>query len=148
MSRILGRAGASVAAAALALLGGVGTAAADPSNAPAAFEVPLDCDNGASYLVTVMEQGPHAFSPAHDTASNTTLVPTWFGEQQFVITTDDGTVVPAEPEPEIAKGSSTKDRSTSVSCTFTFDVTFTDPDLGVLHVHGTGSVIGFTTPAR
>ena len=35
-----------------------------------------------------------------------------------------------------------------VTLTHTLDATFTDPDLGVLHLHGTGSVVGFTTSAH
>lgn len=148
MSRILGRAGAVVAVAVMATFGSVGTASADPANAPGSFEIPLVCDNGITYTATVMEQGQSQFSPAHDTASNTTLVPTMFGETHGVVTAEDGTVLEEFTEPAISKGSSTKSRATSVSCTYSFDETFTDPSLGVVNVHGEGSVIGFTTPAR
>ena len=53
----------------------------------------------------------------------------------------------SSPPPAMVKGSSgSRDRATSTSCTFTSDDIFDDPDLGPLHVHVEGSVVGFVTP--
>lgn len=146
MVRILRRRGLVVAVAAAAMLGGVGTAAADPGNAPGAFVVPLVCDDGNTY--TVIVNGNGEFGAAHDAASNSTFIPTMFGPFHGVLTAEDGTVLDEFTDPASSKGSSTKARATSVSCTFSFDDTFTDPDLGVLHFVGEGSVVGFKTPAH
>jgi hypothetical protein len=128
------------------MLAVVGTAAADPVNAPAAFVVPLVCDDGASYEVVVNGNGE--FGVGHDLASNTILIPTAFGPFRGVITDDEGNVLDEFTEPPSTKGNSTKGRQTSISCTFVIDDTFTDPEFGVLHFHGEGSVVGFTSPAR
>jgi len=146
MVRIFGRP-ASVAAMAVGLVvGGGGTAMADPVNAAHAQEVALVCDDGGSYTAVIPGSNGD-FSSAHDTASNQTLIPTMFGPFHGVVTTADGAVVDEFTDPAIAKGSSTKSRGTSVSCVFTIDNTFTVPDLGVLHFSGEGTVVGFTTPA-
>jgi hypothetical protein len=146
MIRRVGLPSAVVAMAAVAVLGGIGTAMADPGNAPNSSEVPLVCDGGATYTVVVNGNGQ--FAAAHDVASNATLIPTAFGPFHGVITDEAGNVVDEFTDPAVAKGSSTKTRTTSISCTYTFDETFTDPELGVLTFHGDGSVIGFSTPAR
>jgi hypothetical protein len=148
MVRVIGRAGAVVAVTALAALGGGGAAAADPGNAPGAFELPLVCDDGNSYTVIVMDQGRSQFSPGHDVANNTTFVPTMFGAFHGVVTNAGGTVVDEFTEPPSPKGNSTKPRATSISCTYTVEEWTADPDLGLLHFVGDGSVIGFTTPAH
>ncbi len=132
--------------ASAAVLGGIGTATADPGNAPNSFEVPLVCDNGATYTVVVNGNGN--FTAAHDVASNATFIPTAFGPFHGVVTDEGGTVIAEFTDPAIAKGNSTKTRKTSISCTYSFDETFTDPELGVLTFHGEGDVSGFTTPAR
>lgn len=139
-----GRCGAVLAMA--AVFSSAGAATADPGNAPNSTVVPLVCDNGSTYTAVINGNG--AFSPAHDLASNTTLIPTAFGPFHGVVTDANGTVVNEFTDPAIDKGNSTKTRATSVSCIYTFDGTFTDPDLGVLTFHGEGGVIGFTTPAR
>jgi hypothetical protein len=129
-----------------AVVGGIGAAAADPVSAPNSFEVPIMCNDGTAYTVVVAGNGE--FTAAHDLASNTTLIPTAFGPFHGVITDEDGNVLDEFTDPAVAKGNSTKTRTTSISCTFSIDDTFTDPELGVLTFHGEGSVIGFTTPAR
>lgn len=148
MVRVIGRAGAVVAVAAVAVLGGVGAASADPGNAPGAFELQLDCGDGNSYTVIVMDQGRSQFSPGHDVANNTTFVPTKFGAFHGVVTDEDGAVLEEFTEPPSPKGNSTKVRATSISCTYTVEEWTDDPDLGLLHFVGDGSVIGFTTPAH
>jgi hypothetical protein len=56
-------------------------------------------------------------------------------------------VVDGFTDPAMVKGrSGSQLRATSTSCTFTSDDTFEDPDLGPLHVHVEGSVVGFATP--
>jgi len=146
MGRIIGRSGAVIAMAAAAALWGPGPVAADPGNAPNSFAVPLVCDGGATYTVVVSGNGQ--FTAAHDAASNSTLIPTAFGVFHGVITDADDNVLDEFTDAAVAKGNSSKTRATSLSCTFTIEDTFTDPELGVLTFHGEGSVIGFSTPAR
>src|SRR6266540_3332493 len=140
----MGRVGAVVALGAASMLGGVGAAAADPGRAPNSIEVSLVCD-GVTYEAVVNGNGD--FQVAHDTDSNTILVPTAFGPFHGVVTDDAGGVIDDFTDPPLVKGNSTKSRITSLSCTFSVDDTFTVPELGVLHFHGEGSVVGFSTPA-
>ena len=65
-----------------------------------------------------------------------------------MITDDEGNVLEEFTDPPSPKGNSTKSRQTSISCTFFFDDSFTDPEFGVLHFHGESSVVGFSPPAR
>jgi len=123
-------------------LGGAGAAAADPSGEV----VPVVCDNGSTYLVAVNGNGD--FTPGHDVASTTILVPTAFGEFHGTVTDSDGNVIDEFVDPAMAKGSSSKQRATTTSCTFTFTDSFEDPDLGMLTFTGTGSVTGFVTPVH
>lgn len=117
-------------------------ASADPKGEP----IPVTCDNGTTYWVTVNGNG--AFTPAHDVNSTTMLIPTSFGEFHGVITDSTGAVVDEFTDPAAQKGSSTKPRATSHSCTFVIVEHFEDPDLGPLTFTGTGTVEGFLTPAR
>jgi hypothetical protein len=119
-------------------------ASADPRG-PNSFPVELDCDDGSSYSVVVGGRG--TFGVAHDTASNTTLIPTMFGEFTGVVL-QNGVVIEEFTDPPMYKGSSTKPRRTSVTCTYEFHDQFEDPELGLLEFHGAGSVTGFVTPAR
>jgi hypothetical protein len=123
-----------------------GIANADPIGSSRSFGVELHCDNGATYDVVVTGSGP--FTPAHDLASNTILVPTSFGEFHGVVTDAEGNVVEEFTDPAVLKGSATKDRATSVTCTFDVEETFEIPELGVVTLTGDGSVTGFATPAR
>jgi hypothetical protein len=136
----------SIAAAA-----GLGVAAAlavaAPSSAdPKGETIPIACDKGTTYSVAVIGNG--AFTPGHDVNSTTMLIPTSFGEFHGVITDSTGAVIDEFTDPAQAKGSSTKPRATSTSCTFTIVEQFDDPDLGLLTFTGTGSVDGFVTPAH
>ncbi len=125
-----------------ASLAGAGAAAADPTKAQT---LTLVCDNGSTYTVVVNSSG--AWSPAHDVNSTSTLVPVSFGEVHGTVTDANGSVVDGFTDPAMVKGrSGSQLRATSASCTFTSDDTFEDPDLGPLHVHVEGSVVGFATP--
>ena len=125
-----------------ALIAGAGAASADPTKAQT---LALVCDNGHSYTVVVNSSG--AWSPAHDVNGTSTLIPLSFGEISGTVTDADGNVVDEFSDPPMVKGSAGKhNRATTASCTFTSDDTFMDPDLGPLHVHVDGSVVGFVTP--
>ncbi len=121
-----------------------GPASADPTGEV----IQLDCDNGTTYWVAVQESGNGAWSPGHDVNSTSTLIPTAFGEFHGVITDSTGQVLDEFTDPPTVKGSASKPRSTSVSCTFEVTEQFDDPDLGLLTFHGTGSVEAFVTPVR
>jgi hypothetical protein len=104
------------------------------------------CDNGVTYLVTVNGNGD--FTPAHDVASTSILVPTAFGAFQGTLVDADGMVIDEFTGLPSVKGSASKDRATTTSCIYTINETFDDPDLGMVTVTGTGSVTGFVTPLR
>ncbi|MDQ1708995.1 MAG: hypothetical protein QOG49_380 [Frankiaceae bacterium] len=142
----LRRSGLVLAITAAAMLGGAATAAADPVHAPNSGLATLMCNDGATY--TIVTNGNGNFTPGHDVASNSTFVPTAFGPFHGVLTDGAGNVIDEFTDPANTKGSSTKPRASSLSCTFTISDTFTDPNLGLVHFSGTGSVIGFKTPAR
>jgi len=140
---VLARSGFVLLSGTALALTGIAPGVADPPNG---FHVPLVCDDGASY--DVVTNGNGAFTPAHDTASTRTFIPTAFGEFHGTVTDSSGTVIDKFTDPAIAKGSSDKARRTSIACTFSVTETFDDPDLGLITFHGEGSVTGFTTPAR
>jgi hypothetical protein len=126
-----------------ACLGGAGAAAADPSGEV----VTVVCDNGSTYQVTVNGNG--AFTPGHDLASTTMLIPTGFGEFHGVLTDADGNVIDEFVDPPMAKGNSgNQQRATTTSCTYTITDSFQDPELGLLTFTGEGSVTGFVTPVH
>jgi hypothetical protein len=137
MNRLVGCRVAFVAVAAgVAVIGVGGAAAADPMGE--AF--PVVCDNGVTYQVVVAGNGQ--FTPAHDVASNSILVPTAFGETTFTVTDPEGNVT-TETTPPVSKGSASPPLATTTSCTF--------------HVEGSedgftfvlvGSVTGFVSPVR
>ncbi len=133
----------------MSLVGALAIAApvqADPTTSRSALPVTLDCDNGLIYDTVVAGGGE--LTPAHDTAGTTMLVPTMFDPFSGTVTDASGTVIDQSTDPAVAKGSSTWDRTTSVTCTFSFHETVEDPDLGSLAFDGHGSVTGFTTPVR
>ena len=133
---------AAVALGVAAALSIAAPAAADPKGET----IPLVCDNGVTYAVTVNGNG--VFTPGHDADSKSLLVPTSFGEFHGVVTDSTGTVLDEFTDPAVSKGSSTKPRGTSISCTYTIVEQFEDPELGLLTFTGSGSVEGFVTPAR
>lgn len=146
MKAVFSRVATTVATAGIVLSAGLGTASADPSANPHSFEVPAVCDNGVSYEFLVAGNGE--FTPAHDKESNTLLVVTGFGEAHGVLTDDEGNVLDEFTDPAVSKGNATKGRKTSVTCAFSFEESFTDPDLGLLHFSFEGTAVGFLTPAR
>ena len=141
------RYGAATIIGAMAM-SGAGTAYADPINSPNAFgPFPVVCDNGVTYQV--VGNGNGDFTPAHDVNSTSTLIPTAFGPFHGVVTDLQGNVLAEFTDPAQTKGSSTKDRATSTSCTFTVEFTDFVPEFGqVVRSVGTGSVEGFVTPVR
>jgi hypothetical protein len=129
-----------------ALSSAAGIASADPIRSPRSFVEQLACDNGVTYEVVVTGAG--LFTPAHDLASNSILVPTEFGEFHGVLTDAQGNVLEEFTDPPLLKGNAPQDHATSVTCTFDFEETFTDPELGLVTFQGEGSVIAFVTPVR
>jgi hypothetical protein len=127
-----------------ASLGSAVSASADPHRGDV---VPVVCDNGVTYEVAVNGNG--AFTPAHDLASTTILVPTAFGEFRGTVTDSDGNVIDEFVDPPMTKGSSGNHaRATTTSCTYTITDSFDDPELGLLTFTGEGSVTGFVTPVH
>jgi hypothetical protein len=127
-------------------LAGATTAGADPGGSKQSFQVTVDCDNGATYQLILIGNGE--FAAGHDSASNSIIVPTAIGSFHGVLTDAEGNVIDEFTDPPATKGNATKDRATSAECTFEFDQTFTDPELGIVHFHGEGSVTVFVTPVR
>jgi hypothetical protein len=135
---IVAGAGLGVAAA----LSIAASASADPKTEP----IQIACDNGTTYWAVANGHG--VFTPAHDVDSTTILNATSFGEFHGVVSDSNGSVLDEFTDPAVAKGSSTKPRATSISCTYVIVAHFDDPDLGPLTFTGTGTVEGFVTPAR
>lgn len=118
-------------------------AQADPKGQT--FEVV--CENGKNYVVAVNGNGE--FTPGHDTASTTVLVPTSFSGFTFVVTNENDEVLFIEEDPSTSsKGSSGKERATTTDCSFSVSETFVDPDLGTLTQTFSGDLTGFVTPVR
>jgi hypothetical protein len=142
------RARSALAVAGLAVAATLGTASgasADPSKGDVG--IPVVCDNGITYVIAANGNG--AFTPAHDMASTTMLIPTSFGEFHGTITDSDGNVIDSFTDPPMTKGNSGNHaRATTTSCGYTITDTFEDPDLGTLTFTGEGSVTGFVTPVR
>ena len=135
----------AVATGALAALGLAAPVTADPGEASDA--IVLVCDNGHTYNATVAGNG--AFTPAHDLDSGSILVPTAFGAIHGSVTSTTGTVLAEFTDPPTSKGSSSKPRATSTSCTFGFSQTGFDEEFGqVVTFSLSGSVTGFVTPVR
>ena len=117
-----------------------GIAAAPAFAGPEKETIPLECDNGNSYVVEVNGNGD--WTPARDTAGNQVLVPLAFGDFVSTVTFPDGTSI-TETEPGSAKGNGNAGNKTgdTVSCTFSFE-----GDEDGVHFEGTGSVTGYITP--
>lgn len=123
-------------AAGMTVLGAGGIAAADPKGEL----ITVACDNGVTYEIAVAGNGQ--FTPGHDVASTSMLVPTAFGEITITATDPEGNVT-TETIPPVSKGSSSKSRATTVSCTFHEE----GSEDGFTFVVD-GSVTGFITPVR
>ena len=139
------RSGVLIASAATLVAVGASPVPADPGGKNS-FPLTLVCDDGNTYSVVVSGNGE--FTPAHDTASNRTFIPTSFGPFHGVVTDSSGTVIDEFTDPAVFKGKSNKPRRTSITCTFEVHEVFEDPELGELTFDGEGSVTGFRTPAR
>jgi hypothetical protein len=121
----------------------MGVASADPQGT----EILISCDNGVTYHATVNGNGP--FTPAHDLATTTILIPVALGEFHGTLTDQNGAVIDEFTDPAITKGSSGNHvRATTTSCRFTINDTFVDPVLGTVHFFGQGTVTGFITPVH
>jgi hypothetical protein len=122
----------------------VAPAHADPAGARSALPLTVTCDNGAVY--DVISNGNGNWTPAHDLASTSTLVPVSFGESTFTLTDASGTVLDSETTPASTKGESGKQvRETAISCSYIGGGT--DPASGMVFTLS-GTVEGFVTPAR
>lgn len=119
----------------------LGITAAPATADPKGEIIPVDCDNGQSYELAVNGNGE--FTPAHDTASTSMLVPVSFSEFEFTVTDAQGNVVEQGTEPAIAKGQSARGKKNLITCEFTFSGTEDG-----LTFEGTGTVTGFLTPNR
>lgn len=122
----------------------LGMAAAPATADPKKGEIiPVDCDNGHSYVFAV--NGDGAFTPAHNTASTQTFVPVSFGEFTFTVTDAQGNIVDQGSEPRIdkGKGNAAKGKKTLITCEFSFGGTEDG-----LTFAGSGTVTGFLTPNR
>ena len=133
-------------AAAIALALAVPTAAqADPVRNGDTLS--LTC-GGQTYDVVIAGRG--AWIPAHDLDSNRIFIPTSFGEANGTVTlVATGEVIDEFTDPPLWKGRATKERSTSVDCTYSSSFEFYDEELELdLHIDVVGSVEGFYSPAR
>jgi hypothetical protein len=119
-----------VVVAVAAVVGASAVAQAAPVNSKNAFPITLVCPSG-TYSAVVNGHG--SFTAAHDTDSNTVLIPIAFGE---FIGTINGVVV--EDDPPVVKGNSAPANGRVEDCYYT--VQFDTPD-GVFM--GSGSVTGF-----
>jgi hypothetical protein len=146
------------AAASVAVVG-VGSAAwAAPTNAKNATPVTAICGpNNTQYSLVVNGGGNGAnsnsgqtFNAAHFTiTSDSVFVPTSFGESTFTQTihTPNGPVTQTINQPPTAKGNGSVTgpaNATTLSCTYSFGQSYTDPTTGYLITfEGSGSVVGF-----
>jgi hypothetical protein len=123
-------------AAALPLLA---IAALPASAAPArAGAVTVQC--GATTYQT-WSNGNGQFTPVHDLASTSTLIPLAFGPTTFTVTDPNGVVVDSGTDPAAAKGSSA--HATGAQwCTFSLSGT----DENGFTFSVTGDVLGMVTP--
>ena len=79
-------------------------ASADPKGEP----IPITCEGGATYWVTVNGNG--AFTPGHDVDDTAMLIPTSFGDFHGVITDSTGAVIDEFTDPATERGRPTKPR--------------------------------------
>ena len=124
-------------------------AGADPKpGGKNSFPIDVVC-NGTTYHTVGAGNGN--FTPAHDMASNSILIPVSFGAFTGTTRDADGNVVDVETDPPGAKGQSANQPGL-VNCTFSF-VFVSDgsdpagPPAGYTFT-GEGSVVGKITPAK
>lgn len=117
----------------------VGAASADPKGGET---IPLDCDNGESYVVVTSGNGE--FTPGHLADGTGMLVPIGFGAFTGTVTDDaTGEVVETIDEPPVWKGQSAKSAKDAVTCTFEFG----GSEDGFTFA-GSGSVVARIVPGR
>lgn len=124
----------------------VGAASAEPNSE----QVPLECDNGQSYVVEVNGNGE--FTPGRVVGSTAVLVPIAFGEFTGTVRDENGNVVETFTEPgTTTKGQSAKGVKDPVTCTFEFSEVSdgSDPEFPEGYTfEGSGSVVARITPSR
>ena len=128
-----------------------GSAGADPTHAKNAGPISLVCDNGQTYSAVTNSgnSNTQTFSPAHDIASTSVLVPVSFGAYTGTLTDSSGAVIQQSTDPPATKGNSQGAGSTPINCTYTFSNTFTvtepggDLPPGTYTLTGSGSATGF-----
>lgn len=123
----------------------VGAASADPKSEL----VPLECDNGKSYVVAVNGNGE--FTPGHVVGGTAMLVPIAFGEFTGTLRDENGDVVETFTEEGATKGQSAKGVKDPVTCTFEFTEVSdgSDPEFPEGYTfEGSGTVVVRITPSR
>ena len=118
MKRVVAIVSASLGLVALSTPG----AAAAPGDT-----VPVECDNGESYVLTVNGNGE--YTPGRDTGSTSVLVPIRFGNFVFRATLPDGTVIEdSEPGSEYKGHGAVSEHNPrdTVTCTFSETDTVTE----------------------
>ena len=124
----------------------VGGASADPKSGGT---VPLECDNGSSYVVNTNGNGE--FTPGLVDGGTAVFVPVGFGEFTGTIRDASGAVVDTFTEPATSKGQSAKGVKDAVTCTFSFAEVSdgSDPEFPEgWSFEGSGSVVARLTPSR
>jgi hypothetical protein len=144
MTRWTTRALGGAAVVASVLGSGMRAAGADPKGGVTI----LTCDDGSTYETVVAGNGN--WTPAHDTNSNTILVPTWFGDFHGTLRDADGNVIEDfVEEGDSPKGQSATNKGDIVACTFSFTEVSdgSDPEFPEgFTFTGVGEVRGFATP--
>ena len=123
----------------------VGAASADPNSEV----VPLECDNGQSYVVEVNGNGE--FTPGRVVGGTAVLVPIAFGEFTGTVRDEKGNVVETFTEEGGTKGQSAKGVKNPVTCTFVFTEVSdgSDPEFPEGYTfEGSGEVVVRITPGR
>jgi hypothetical protein len=129
----------AVAVAAL----GIGTATAaqaDPINAKNSFLLTVTCSNGVTYQAATNGNGH--WTPAHDVAGNTVLVPLAFPVETFTVLDPAGNIIDQQTAPPRAKSAVDSNKNADLTCTFVGSTPQPDGTTFVL----SGTVIGFATP--
>ncbi|HVM04640.1 MAG TPA: hypothetical protein VM242_05670 [Acidimicrobiales bacterium] len=123
----------------------VGAASADPKG----FQVPLECDNGQTYVVNTNGNGQ--FTPGLVEGDTAVLVPIAFGDFTGTVYDESGNVVETFTEEGGTKGRSAKGVKNPVTCTFSFSEVSdgSDPEFPEGYTfEGSGSVVVRITPSR
>lgn len=116
-----------------------GVAAADPSNAPKSAPITIRCGSATYHAVV---NGNGTWSPAHDSNSNSILIPVAFGAETEVFTDPSGTST-TTVSPGTAKGSSAPNGGTPLNCSYHIALSFPGGSVVI-----DGTVTGFATPAN